>query len=949
MQPFFQWLLRSTVQAGLIVCLILLLQAVFRNKLGVRWHHALWLILVIRMVLPWTPQSRLSVFNVVAWWDQPHGSHSSPMEPSDPPPATGSPQSLANQSAGSGAATNPDGQPKNIDRVPQGSQKSEGAALHPTRRTRNVLPLVWLMGALALGAYVVVSNAKLWRATSIEHPSTDKDVLELLEECRARMGLRTIVALVTSEKVNTPVLLGFIRPRLLIPRDIAKQLGQEELRYVFLHELAHVKRHDIALAWLTALLQVLHWFNPLVWLAFHRMRCDRELACDALVLTRTQGEGTKDYGRAIVSLLEHFSFPPPLPGLAGILENKSQLKRRIAMITQFKNNSYRWSVAGLGIVAVLGIIAMTDAPRAAVLASSAPSSKSGVTMRLVERNITGYSSVSPDGKYLCDVDIPGEDIVIREFATGEKHTLKPRKNAPDESGPVSPVISPDGKTIAYGTERPKAHLRLIGTDGSGQRDLCSGVGPVQWFPDGGRILGVQWPVQWPSKDSMISIVSVSVSDGSIHKIKTASAGPGATGTKVSPDGKYVAYGLPFVPGKQDIFVVEMASGQETPLVQHPADDRLLGWTPDGRYVLFASDRMGAWDAWLLPVAEGKAQGEPELVARNLGAVEPKGFTQNGSYYYEVAYNGVNVYTAAIDVVAGQLLSAPAALPAAGTNGYADWSPDGQSLAYCSYPEPSRQPHVIRVRSLATGQERELLPKLPMVRCLRWSPDGHSLLVSWLTVFEAGKEKLPRRVCRVDVDTGDSTVLLEAAESSVWRAELSPDGKTLYYSQGFAVFRRQIAGGEQKSIFDFPKKAQGGWITWALSPNGEFIAVGFNEPTKEAKEYVTSIVVVPSGGGEITELLRRNEPGGQLSAVAWSRDSTTVLTTVQRDFDTIEFWQVPPKGGQPRKITEAKLGWCYSLRVHPDGQRIAFSAGKRIHELWVMENFLPAGTGAKDSK
>jgi beta-lactamase regulating signal transducer with metallopeptidase domain len=108
---------------------------------------------------------------------------------------------------------------------------------------------------------------------------------------------------------------------------------------VFLHELAHVKRHDIALGWLTAFLQVLHWFNPLVWLAFHRMRSNRELACDALMLSRTQGEGTQDYGRAIVSLLEHFSVPQPLPGLAGILESKSQLKRRIAMITQFQKNS----------------------------------------------------------------------------------------------------------------------------------------------------------------------------------------------------------------------------------------------------------------------------------------------------------------------------------------------------------------------------------------------------------------------------------------------------------------------------------------------------------------------------------------------------------------------------------------------------------------------------------
>jgi len=540
--------------------------------------------------------------------------------------------------------------------------------------------------------------------------------------------------------------------------------------------------------------------------------------------------------------------------------------------------------------------------------------------------------------------------VIRELATGEKHAVKPTKGAPDESGPVNPVISPDGKTIAYGTERRKAYLRRIGTDGSGQRDLCSGVGPVQWFPDGGRILGIQWPTQWPAKDSMTSIVSVSVSDGSVHKIKTASAGPESR-AGLSPDAKYVAYGLPFVPGKQDIFVVEMASGQETPLVQHPADDRLLGWTPDGRHLLFASDRTGSWDAWLLPVAEGKAQGVPELVARNIGAVEPKGFTPGGSYYYEVAYNADNTHTAAIDVAAGQLLSAPVALPAAGHNGYADWSPDGQSLAYCSYPEPSRQPHVIRIRSLATGQERELLPELPMVRCLCWSPDGRSVLASWLTVFGAGQEEWPGRVCRVDVDTGESTVVLqnESKSGGVWRAELSPDQKTLYYSQGFAVFRRQIDGGEQKSLFEFPKKArEGRWITWALSPTGESLAITFNEPTKNEKEWVTKIVVVPSGGGETTELLRREEAGGELSQVAWSRDSTTLLFTIQRDFDTIEFWQVPAAGGQSRKITEAKLGWCYSLRVHPDGQRIAFMAGKRYHELWVMENFLPAAKAADTS-
>ena len=466
MQPFFEWLLRSTVQASLIVCLILLLQALFRNKLGVRWHHALWLILVIRMVLPWTPQSRLSVFNVMSGWDQPDKSHSSLTEPADRSPLGSSTEPAANRSTRSGAATSPEGQPKSIDRVTTGSHSLDGSATHITPRAREVLPLLWALGALALGTYVVASNIRLWRATSIEHPSTDKNVLELLEECRTTMGLRTIVALVASEKVRTPVLLGFIRPRLLLPRDIAKQLNTEELRYIFLHELAHVKRHDIALAWLTALLQVLHWFNPLVWLAFHRMRADRELACDALVLTRTQGEGTKDYGRAIVSLLERFSFPPLLPGLAGILENKSQLKRRIAMIAQFKNKSYRWSPLAVALIVTLCCISLPDA-RSGKAAQPSAAKPTGASL-------SGEQAAAPLG---------GDSNVFVDLQTGIRFTKFKTISGPSDVITGGPGLSPNGKFLLWG-------VRVVPLDGSMPFDLVDMPDAARgsWSPDGRKVV-----------------------------------------------------------------------------------------------------------------------------------------------------------------------------------------------------------------------------------------------------------------------------------------------------------------------------------------------------------------------------------------------------------------------------------------------------------------------------
>jgi Tol biopolymer transport system component len=836
------------------------------------------------------------------------------------------------------------------------------------------------MGALVLGAYVVVSNARLWRATSIEHPSTDKDVLELLEECRARMGLRTIVALVISEKVNMPVLLGFIRPRLLMPRDIAAQLGREELRYVFLHELAHVKRHDIALAWLTTFLQVLHWFNPLVWLAFHRMRADRELACDALVLTRTRGEGTKDYGRAIVSLLERFSFPPPLPGLAGILENKSQLKRRIAMITQFQNNSYRWSMTGVVVITVLGAISMIDPTRGSVSSSPAPPAKPSVTMRLVEKGVWDHVSISPDGRYICDCEPTGTQgiITIRELATGMQRSIRPTKRAWEE-GPKYPIMSPDNKTIVYVVTRERmgqVDVCLIQADGSGQRVIYPGVirsikepagsgsplpypgsvRPMQWFPTGNRFLGLRWPDPMHAFRE-IEIVSVSITDGSVQVIKTLTGAFFGTTIRLSPDAKYVAYEVPAkdTPAKRDIFAVEIGSQRETPLVGHAADDRLLDWAPDGRHLLFVSDRLGPWSAWLLPVAQGQAQGTPELVTRTTGDIKPVGFAESGSYYYRMSYIAWDIYTAAINVTTGQLLSAPAPLETGNSNMFADWSPDGKYLAYCSRPTTSPEPRVIRIRTLATGQERELPNRLMGFMGLRWSPDGKSLLASWLTAEKPEDVPSSGRVYRIDAATGEATILLDD-RNGAQMAELSPDGKILYYTWK-GIMRRDLDTGQEKTIFTYPPK--GPLPNWALSPNGEFVATGSNEGTGKLMEGgVKKVLLIPSQGGQPTELLRWDEPTGYLTNTAWSPDGKTVLFTLHREpvagktakrID--ELWQVSAEGGQPRKIMETDLSLPvgHGLRVHPDGQRIAFTGAIGNGELWAMENFLPAGAGVKDAK
>jgi len=201
----------------------------------------------------------------------------------------------------------------------------------------------------------------LWRIIKSVRPLTDQRILDLLEDCKGQTGVETILGIVVTDRVKGPALFGFVRPRLLLPVGVIETHSEKELRHIFLHELSHLKRYDILLGWVTTLLLVIHWFNPLVWYAFYRMRQDRELACDASALSTMGIDESEKYGMTIVRLLEKFSQARGLPIIAAVSEDKSNLKKRIAMISEFKREPYVWSVLAVTLIILLSFVTLTNA------------------------------------------------------------------------------------------------------------------------------------------------------------------------------------------------------------------------------------------------------------------------------------------------------------------------------------------------------------------------------------------------------------------------------------------------------------------------------------------------------------------------------------------------------------------------------------------------------------
>ena len=132
---------------------------------------------------------------------------------------------------------------------------------------------------------------------------------------------------------TTPAVVGIRQPQILLPEDWQSRFDQRSLRHVLLHELLHVKQHDLLWNWAAIAVQALHWFNPLVWFVVSRFQSDRELRCDAGALDLLSPTERLDYGHTLLRIQETFSAPPAMAGLAPCVRNHPTLRQRITMIT----------------------------------------------------------------------------------------------------------------------------------------------------------------------------------------------------------------------------------------------------------------------------------------------------------------------------------------------------------------------------------------------------------------------------------------------------------------------------------------------------------------------------------------------------------------------------------------------------------------------------------------
>lgn len=298
-QLFLQ-VLGMSATASFVILAVLVVRLLLRRA-PTALRYALWLVVLFRLVCPFSFQSAISLL---------------------PVPANAIPQAVANQQP----------PPVSLD-IPAAANPVNAAAPGALQGWVTVAAVLWLCGMVALVVYSIVTLLRL------------------------RQRLRSAVAagegVYLAQGLSSPFVMGVFRAKIYLPADLAAQ----EKQYILLHEQTHIRRLDHLVKLVSFTVLCLHWFNPLVWVAFFLCGKDMEMSCDEAVIRKLGAEVKKDYSASLLSL----ATGRRIVGGSPLAFGEGDTKSRIRNVLHYKKPAF-WVVAAAVVAVAVAAVALAANP-----------------------------------------------------------------------------------------------------------------------------------------------------------------------------------------------------------------------------------------------------------------------------------------------------------------------------------------------------------------------------------------------------------------------------------------------------------------------------------------------------------------------------------------------------------------------------------------------------------
>lgn len=341
-------LVQVALYSAAITAGILLFRFIFKNRISSKLQYLMWWLLILRLLMPVTPDIGLHFNLQDMLLKQAHQAEL----PTPAPVLDVAPASVPSTQSSYESVT-PTVQP-DTDVAP--SQH-----VNPTKSTDwySIVFVVWLLGAIGFLGWLIFVKLRYYESLQHLMAGGPREAYELYDRCCKELGVKPLPLWIVNKSMS-PGIAFFGEPVLLIPISLCGD--ESRLRFALLHELTHKKRGDHYMTLLLNILRAVYWFDPVVHFAFSELRSDMESACDSDVLAYIGHEQKRGY---LTVILDMFSYDTePILGMSQI-RSKRMAKRRMKGAFMKSRTSPAFRAITLCIALIMSLCCFTTACQSA--------------------------------------------------------------------------------------------------------------------------------------------------------------------------------------------------------------------------------------------------------------------------------------------------------------------------------------------------------------------------------------------------------------------------------------------------------------------------------------------------------------------------------------------------------------------------------------------------------
>ncbi len=291
MANIFLTYLGISATVGAVVLLILLASPLINRRYAAKWKYYIWIFLAIRLLIPLSGMYH--------------------NQPKSQPTAAVSEAVQAGGAAVYRPIEEPRVQPRRfvveipVEATGQIAKTPDTTTVRPKLSVFDIVFSAWIAGIIIFAAVPVLSVLHYkYRITHSGKMIEAGEEYEIFLRMKSSLRIKRNIRLIRYSKAASPMIIGFIKPALVLPCD---EFSTEDLQFIIRHELIHLKRGDVYIKLLCVLANAVHWFNPIVWIMRREASIDMELSCDEGVIKGKSSAVKRAYTETLMSSLSRQS------------------------------------------------------------------------------------------------------------------------------------------------------------------------------------------------------------------------------------------------------------------------------------------------------------------------------------------------------------------------------------------------------------------------------------------------------------------------------------------------------------------------------------------------------------------------------------------------------------------------------------------------------------------